>query len=40
MSSGRWSCLVVSPSPDKMVIVGGVRDSGVDVNIVEEYVVV
>ena len=23
MSSGRWECLVVSPSPDRMMIVGG-----------------
>ena len=23
MSSGRWRCLVVTPSPDKMMIVGG-----------------
>ena len=23
MSSGRWQCLVASPSPDKMVVVGG-----------------
>ena len=23
MSRGRWQCLVVSPSPDKMMIVGG-----------------
>ena len=23
MSSGRWECLVASPSPDKMVVVGG-----------------
>ena len=23
MSSGRMSCLVASPSPDKMVVVGG-----------------
>ena len=44
MSSGRSRCLVVSPSPDKMMIVGGLR--GVygsvndDVNIVEECVVV
>ena len=41
MSSGRWRCLVVSPSPDKMMIVGGVRDVyGVVVNTVEECVVV
>ena len=24
MSSGRYLCLVASPSPDKMVVVGGV----------------
>ena len=23
MASGRWECLVASPSPDKMVVVGG-----------------
>ena len=40
MSIGRWSCLVVSPSPDKMMIVGGVRDLLVSVSIVEECVVV
>ena len=39
MSSGRCSCLVVSPSPDKMMIVGGLRDV-YDVNTVEECVVV
>ena len=27
MSSGRGKCLVVTPSPDKMMIVGGVGDS-------------
>ena len=27
MSCSRWYCLVVSPSPDKMMIVGGVGDS-------------
>ena len=35
MSSGRWMCLVVTPSPDKMMIVGG-RGAG---NSVEECVV-
>ena len=40
MSSGRYDCLVVSPSPDKMMIVSGVRDLPVSVNIVEECVVV
>ena len=23
MSSGRWKCLAVSPSPDRIMIVGG-----------------
>ena len=27
MATGRFSCLVVSPSPDKMIIVGGYRSS-------------
>ena len=46
MSSGRWKCLVVSPSPDKMMIVGGLRgERGVfgvatDLDSVEECVVV
>ena len=35
MSSDRWKCLVASPSPDKMMIVGGG-----DVDSVEECVVV
>ena len=39
MSSGRLRCLVVSPSPDKMMIVGGWKGYGV-VNTVEECVVV
>ena len=30
MSCGRWWCLVVSPSPDKMMIVGGVREDSVE----------
>ena len=38
MSSGRWRCLVVSPSPDKMMIVGGLRSG--PLNTVEECVVV
>ena len=38
MSSGRRKCLVVSPSPDKMMIVG--RWRRVYVNTVEECVVV
>ena len=38
MSCGRSECLVVSPSPDKMMIVGGY--AGVSpLNIVEECVV-
>ena len=36
MSSVRWRCLVVTPSPDKMMIVGGVRAE----DSVEECVVV
>ena len=42
MSSGRWKCLVVSPSPDKMMIVGGYRERviGVRTDSVEECVVV
>ena len=28
MSSGRSECLVVSPSPDRMMIVGGIRTGG------------
>ena len=39
MSSGRLRCLVVSPSPDKMMIVGGWKGF-IAVNIVEECVVV
>ena len=27
MSSNRWWCLVVSPSPDEMMIAGGCEDS-------------
>ena len=23
MASGRWQCLVASPSPDKIVVIGG-----------------
>ena len=33
MATGRWRCLVVSPSPDKIIIVGGWN------NIVEECIV-
>ena len=43
MSSGRWRCLVVSPSPDKMMIVGGLREGamfGVIVDGVEDCIVV
>ena len=29
MSSSRWKCLIVSPSPDMMMIVGGWREGGV-----------
>ena len=43
MVTGRYSCLVVSPSPDKIIIVGGVGSSLVgklmfirSINIVEE----
>ena len=41
MATGRRRCLVVSPSPDKMIIVGGVIDRyyGISVNYVEECVV-
>ena len=40
MSSGRWRCLVVSPSPDKMMIVGGRRRGLGARGSVEECVVV
>ena len=30
MSCDRWVCLVVSPSPDKMMIVGGLREDSVE----------
>ena len=30
MSSDRWRCLVVTPSPDKMVIVGGWEEDSVE----------
>ena len=42
MSLGRWFCLVVSPVPDKMMIVGGLtgctilQSSGVKTNSAEE----
>ena len=34
LSRGRWFCTVVSPSPDKMMIVGGLEAS----NYIEEYI--
>ena len=40
MSCGRSECLVVSSSPDKMMIVGGVGSSYEQLDIVEECVVV
>ena len=43
MSSDRWKCLVVSPSPDKMMIVGGLSEGGlirVTTDSVEECVIV
>ena len=40
MATGRSSCLVVSPSPDKMVIVGGAVSFFESVDIVEECIVV
>ena len=40
MSSGRWWCLVASPSPDKMVVVGGVGASGSTLDSVEVCVAV
>ena len=39
MSSGRSRCLVVSPSPDKMMIVGGVLGSCEQLDVVEDCVV-
>ena len=39
MATDRSSCLVVSPSPDKIIIVGGVNKRGWNVNYVEECVV-
>ena len=40
MSRGRWWCLVVSPSPDKMMIVGGAgaRDSTEECTVVQDHV--
>ena len=40
MSSGRYRCLVASPSPDKMVVVGGVGASGYTLDSVEVCVAV
>ena len=44
MSSNRRDCLVVSPSPDRMMIVGGVKTAGLfsrdSVETVEECIVV
>ena len=39
MASDRWSCLVASPSPDRIIIVGG-RDDYIVVDSVEECAVV
>ena len=40
MSCNRWHCLVVSPSPDRMMIVGGYRAGQHQLNSVEECIVV
>ena len=40
MSCGKRECLVVSPSPDKMMIVGGWGEEADSYNDVEECVVV
>ena len=40
MSSGRSNCLVVTPSPDKMMIVGGYGGVLLPFDSVEECVVV
>ena len=40
MSSSRSECLVVTPSPDKMLIIGGWRGGYQPLHTVEEYVVV
>ena len=40
MSSNRWKCLVVSPSPDRMMIVGGYRAGLFQLDSVEECIVV
>ena len=40
MSSGRWMCLVASPSPDKMVVVGGFGTNGYALDSVEVCVAV
>ena len=39
MATGRWECLVVSPSPDKIIIVGGDEGFLESVDIVEECIV-
>ena len=40
MATGRYDCLVVSPSPDKIIVVGGVGVRGQSQDIVEECVIV
>ena len=40
MATGRFRCLVVSPSPDKIIIVGGCGSDFVPVDIVEECIVI
>ena len=37
MSCSRWVCLVVSPSPDKMMIVGGVGEDSVEECIIVDH---
>ena len=39
MATGRYGCLVVSPSPDKIIIVGGDVSLFKPVDIVEECIV-
>ena len=39
MTTGRWRCLVVGPSPDKLIIVGGFDKTSHSLNNVEECVV-
>ena len=36
MASGRYNCLVVSPSPDKIIIVGGWKNALQPIDDVEE----